>query len=187
MTIGILPIQSIASDCNKHPRPGCPSDVITDIDVHNAALSKQGQLQGQQQRQGQSNSTSNNTAITNNEVNPDEITVRQLGALVLQPNNNTSSCIKVWGIASGNKDAQGILGIPQRDRECDLDKAANDAFNQGQLMLGWSFKCNMKTINQQFNTVYKRDANYKMVVKRNATPQERHEACMRNISQYLEK
>lgn len=136
---------------------------------------------------GNSSSGGNSLSVEENHPDDIEVEVRQLGTLVSQPNNNTSSCIKVWGIASGNKDIQGIFGIPQRDMQCDLDKAANDAFAQNNYLLGWSFKCNMKSIQKMYRTTYRRDHNGEMVVTHLKAGPERHEACMRNIRRYAPK
>ena len=79
--------------------------------------------------------------IENTEVHPDDIEIRQLGTIYNNPNNNTASCLKVWGIATGTKDAQGALGVPFESTNCNVDLAARDAFAQGNYELGWWWSC----------------------------------------------
>ena len=63
---------------------------------------------------------------------------------VFVPNNNTESCLRVFGIAFPTKDGSAILGLPWRSQPCDLEASADDAFAQGNVVLGWMFKCQMK-------------------------------------------
>ncbi|MGI9250796.1 MAG: hypothetical protein ACR2PR_06325 [Pseudohongiellaceae bacterium] len=174
----------------------------------------QGQIQGQGQGQAQgqigiNKSTNNNNSsaksgsyssskagaaagaksnvnIENTEVHPDDITVRQLGNVYLNPSNNTSRCIKAWGIATGNKDIQGVLGVPTRDRECDLNVAAEQAFKQGNMLLGWQFKCNMKSVNRLFKTTYTTENGQVNSVSRHKTAQDRHARCMSAVKRTLQ-
>jgi len=71
---------------------------------------------------------------------------------VLVPNNNTESCLRVFGLAFGNSDTSTVLGIPWRSGPCDLEASADDAFAQGNLVLGWMFKCKMKANKKAFGS-----------------------------------
>ncbi len=61
--------------------------------------------------------------------------------VVLVPNNNTESCLRVVGIAWGKNGESGALGWPFRSKKCDYEGNADDAFAQGNLELGWWWKC----------------------------------------------
>jgi len=61
--------------------------------------------------------------------------------IVLVPNNNTESCLRVFGIMFSNQQGGGGLGIPWRSKKCDYEQAADDAFAQGEQKLGWYWKC----------------------------------------------
>ena len=70
--------------------------------------------------------------------------------VVLVPNNNTESCVRVWGIAFGKDGSSGALGIPWRSAKCDFEQAADDAFAAGERDLGWFWKCHNKNLYKQF-------------------------------------
>lgn len=70
--------------------------------------------------------------------------------VVLVPHNNTANCQRVYGLGGGNNSGNVVLGVPFRDRTCDLEAAADDAFAQGNLTLGWVFKCKQKNIRKAF-------------------------------------
>lgn len=72
--------------------------------------------------------------------------------LVLVPNNNTESCLRVFGLAFGNKNGSGMIGVPWRSYACDLEAAADDAFAQGNLVLGWTWKCKMRASVRAFGS-----------------------------------
>ena len=72
--------------------------------------------------------------------------------LVLVPNNNTESCLRVFGFAFGNKDASGMFGIPWRSAKCDYEQAADDAFAAGERDLGWFWKCQNKNLYKRFQS-----------------------------------
>ena len=61
--------------------------------------------------------------------------------IVMVPNNNTESCLRVFGIMFSNQQGGGGLGIPWRSKKCDFEQAADDAFAQGEQKLGWYWKC----------------------------------------------
>lgn len=69
---------------------------------------------------------------------------------VLVPNNNTESCLRVWGIAWGEGGKSGALGVPWRSKACDFEQAADDAFAAGERSLGWFWKCQNKSLARPF-------------------------------------
>lgn len=70
--------------------------------------------------------------------------------VVLVPNNNTESCLRVWGISFGNSDGAGGIGIPWRSKKCDYEQAADDAFAAGERELGWFWKCQNPNLYRSF-------------------------------------
>lgn len=69
---------------------------------------------------------------------------------VLVPNNNTESCVRVWGLAFGRNGESGALGIPWRSKKCDYEQAADDAFAAGERELGWFWKCQNPNLYKSF-------------------------------------
>lgn len=65
--------------------------------------------------------------------------------LILVPNNNTEPCLRVFGLAFGNKEGSGMFGVPWRSKQCDYKGYAADADAQGNLELGWFWRCHMKS------------------------------------------
>lgn len=82
---------------------------------------------------------SDNSSTENNSTN-----------VVLVPNNNTESCLRVWGIAFGNEGASGGIGIPWRSKKCDYEQAADDAFAAGERETGWFWKCENPNLYRSF-------------------------------------
>lgn len=126
-------------------------------DQHQGQGQEQGQHQGQQQ--GQSNAVTVETAAAggaaNNEGN--ELSVNSTyesgpADLVLVPNNNTESCLRVFGFAFGNTDGSGMFGVPWRSKQCDYKGFASDADAQGNIALGWFWRCHMKTAYKTFKS-----------------------------------
>jgi len=72
--------------------------------------------------------------------------------VVLVPNNNTESCVRVWGIAFGKDGSSGAIGIPWRSAKCDYEQAADDAFAAGERDLGWFWKCQNKSLYKRFKS-----------------------------------
>lgn len=70
--------------------------------------------------------------------------------LILVPNNNTESCVRVIGFAFGNSEGSGMLGWPYRSRSCDFEQAADDAFAAGEREWGWFWKCHNRSLARQF-------------------------------------
>ena len=125
---------------------------------------KQGQQQKQRQQQEQDQSTDvdvgvdvdTNLAATaeaeaSNQGNT-QVTEFEASAPspVLVPNNNTESCLRVFGFAGSTRDGSALFGIPWRSKECDLEAAADDAFAQGRMELGWRLKCKQRNIRKTF-------------------------------------
>ena len=114
----------------------------------------QGQKQGQ--AQGQAQIAKGGTATASNDGN--ELTVggdtsnveNNTSQVVLVPNNNTESCVRVWGIAFGRDSSSGAIGIPWRSAKCDYEQAADDAFAAGERDLGWFWKCQNKNLYKRF-------------------------------------
>lgn len=70
--------------------------------------------------------------------------------VVLVPNNNTESCVRVFGLAFGKNGESGAIGWPWRSRACDFEQAADDAFAAGERDLGWFWKCQNKNVARPF-------------------------------------
>lgn len=104
-----------------------------------------------------SRSTSSQGALSSNASN-DGVTVEgdrvenNSSNIVLVPNNNTESCLRVWGISFGKDGTAGALGIPWRSGACDFEQAADDAFAAGERDLGWFWKCKSKNLFKQFKS-----------------------------------
>jgi hypothetical protein len=124
---------------------------------------KQYQDQAQDQAQDQSqtatadaasSSASDSSSSSSNDGN--QLTVEgdsvenNSSNVVLVPNNNTESCLRVWGIAFGKNGESAALGIPWRSKQCDFEQAADDAFAAGERELGWFWKCQNKSLYRIF-------------------------------------
>lgn len=137
---------------------GKPKPPVTNQEQGQSQHQGQGQAQGQKQTsKASSDAYSNSLAISDssatNEGNSLSVnTVNESGPadLVLVPNNNTESCLRVFGLAWGNKDASGMLGIPWRSGKCDYEQAADDAFAAGERETGWFWKCQNKNLYKRF-------------------------------------
>ena len=70
--------------------------------------------------------------------------------VVLVPNNNTESCVRVFGLAFGKNGESAAIGWPWRSRACDFEQAADDAFAAGERDLGWFWKCQNKNVARPF-------------------------------------
>lgn len=114
----------------------------------------QGQKQGQDQAQSQHQSTesySESQADANNEgVTVSSNYESGPGTVFLSPHNNTANCQRVYGLGGGNTSGNVVFGVPFRDKTCDLEAAADDAFSQGNINLGWVFKCKQKNLRKAF-------------------------------------
>jgi len=143
--------------------------VLIVVAARNAAASNpryQDQDQDQKQHQDQEQSVTINVetpggqletlGATTTTVNDNESssvsfnTENNSSNTVLVPNNNTESCLRVFGFGIPTSEGSVILGIPWRSGACDLEAAADDAFAQGQLALGWTFKCKQKALKKAF-------------------------------------
>ena len=114
------------------------------------------QHQGQHQKQtakggdAVSDATASNEGVnTSVEVGGDQVE-NNSSNVVLVPNNNTESCLRVWGIAWGKNGESGALGIPWRSKKCDFEQAADDAFAAGERELGWFWKCQNKNLHKRW-------------------------------------
>ena len=90
--------------------------------------------------------TENNSAVT---VEGDQVE-NNSSNVVLVPNNNTESCVRVFGLAFGRNGESGALGVPWRSKACDYEQAADDAFAAGERELGWFWKCQNKNLYKIF-------------------------------------
>ena len=138
----------------------------------NPPKSEPSQLQQQQQQQQQwqnqeSSQHQSNEALSESIANSDaaasasndgnSLSVnsayeRGPAEVVLVPHNNTANCQRVYGLGGGNTSGNIVLGFPFRDKTCDLEAAADDAFAQGNIELGWVFKCKQKNLQKAFGS-----------------------------------
>ena len=122
-------------------------------------MQDQGQHQGQEQGQTQANSLTNDidassVASLNNasdQANSQSTTFTSSPNIVLVPNNNTENCLRVIGLSFANTSGGGGLGIPYRSAKCDFEQAGDDAFAQGNIRLGWYWKCHNSNLYKQFS------------------------------------
>lgn len=118
---------------------------------------QQGQIQGQAQSSS-SVSTSNAAAAASaqqDQANQQNITSNyeaQAPDVILIPNNNTENCLRIWGLSFSTTSGGAGLGIPWRSKKCDFEAAADDAFAQGQIKMGWYWKCKNKNLYKQIGT-----------------------------------
>lgn len=115
----------------------------------------QKQHQKQQQEQAQIQSTIA-SSVASSEQAQDNVqqTTFEGGApdIVMVPNNNTEQCLRVIGIMFSNSSGGGGIGYPYRSRKCDYEAAADDAFAQGNVELGWYWKCQNKNLYKKFGS-----------------------------------
>ena len=72
--------------------------------------------------------------------------------VVLVPNNNTESCLRVWGLSWGNSSGAGGIGIPHRSAPCDYEQAADDAAAIGDHNMAWFWRCHKKNVYKPFKS-----------------------------------
>jgi len=70
--------------------------------------------------------------------------------VVLVPNNNTESCLRVWGLSWGNSSGAGGIGYPHRSAPCDFEQAADDAGAVGDHRMAWYWRCHKSNIYKPF-------------------------------------
>jgi hypothetical protein len=123
----------------------------------NSQDQRQDQHQGQEQGQHQNAHANANAeaagGAANNEGNNLSVNSNYEGGpadLLLVPNNNTENCLRVFGFSFGNKDGSGMFGFPWRSKQCDYKGFAADADAQGNLELGWFWRCHMKSAYKVF-------------------------------------
>jgi hypothetical protein len=115
----------------------------------------QGQNQLQDQDQDQSQTATGGSSSSSNEgididASENNKIENNSSNTVLVPNNNTESCLRVFGIAWGKGGESGALGVPWRSAKCDFEQAADDAFAAGERELGWFWKCKNKNLYKGF-------------------------------------
>lgn len=102
----------------------------------------------QSSSQGALSSNASNDGVT---VGGDTSNVENNSSnVVLVPNNNTESCLRVFGFGWGKDGSSGGFGVPWRSKACDFEQAADDAFAGGERDLGWFWKCQNKNLYKQF-------------------------------------
>lgn len=120
---------------------------------------KQEQDQTQSQSQGQEQTATGGSATSNNDGNTLDAGDVNVGGdqvennastVVLVPNNNTESCVRVFGLAFGKNGESGAIGFPWRSAKCDFEQAADDAFAAGERDLGWFWKCENPNLYKTF-------------------------------------
>ena len=70
--------------------------------------------------------------------------------IVLVPNNNTESCLRIWGLSWGNSSGAGGLGYPHRSAACDFEQAGDDAAAIGDHQMAWYWRCHKRNIWKTF-------------------------------------
>lgn len=106
---------------------GSVGDVSTVVDVDTGSAAAG----------AEANNTGNNLSVTA-ESGP--------ANLVLVPNNNTESCLRVFGFSGGNRQGSAMFGIPFRSSACDYDKAADAAAATGDHETAWFWRCHKKAL-----------------------------------------
>ena len=115
----------------------------------------QTQTQHQGQHQGQTQNTesisSNNVDIGNQSAaNIDIKSAKNAPDIILVPQGHTSNCQRTYGISFSNGEGGAGLGWPYRDKNCDFDNEAADAFAAGQHAIGWFWNCHKKSAYKVF-------------------------------------
>ncbi len=128
---------------------GHPKQPPKTVNTTHTTTQVQGQHQGQTQH-AESTASNNvdigNASAANLEVN------HQASApdVVLVPQGHTSNCQRTYGISFSNTGGGGGLGWPYRDKQCDYDNEAADAFAAGQHAIGWYWNCHKKSAYKVF-------------------------------------
>lgn len=92
--------------------------------------------------------------------------------VVLVPNNNTESCLRVFGLSFGNSSGAGGIGYPWRSSACDFEQAADDAAAIGDHTLAWFWRCHKKNVHKPFR-------------KEGMTKQDAVQACHEKMVSFL--
>ncbi len=119
--------------------------------AHEQCGHNQGQDQGQSHDQTATRGAGNAANEVKVENNTSFSSESNNTNVVLVPNNNTSGCMRVWGISFGGREGAAALGIPTRDEACDLELAADDAAAIGQHDIAWFWRCHKKNLYKQFD------------------------------------
>jgi len=107
----------------------------------------QTQRQGQGQRQKQTASASANQTQGNAQSTTFEGSAPDV---ILIPNNNTESCLRVFGLAFSNQSGGGGIGYPWRSAACDFQRIADDSAARGDHRLADYWRCHKKNIYKTF-------------------------------------
>ena len=120
-----------------------------------APTNKQRQKQQQQQAQttqvGVEASAASSAINEGNSLSTNTHVEASAPDIVMIPSNNTSNCMKVYGLSFSNTNGGGGLGWPYRDKSCDFEQAADDAAATGQHTIAWYWRCHKKNLYKQFN------------------------------------
>lgn len=70
--------------------------------------------------------------------------------LTLVPQGHTAGCQRTYGLQFGDSNSGAGIGWPFRDKDCDYDNEAADAFASGQMEIGWYWNCHKKSSYKPF-------------------------------------
>ena len=131
-------------------------------------MQDQKQVQKQNQKQMQSQEMSNVVSTTStasvsgvsaaggdSSMEYNSVVESSAPDIIMVPSNNTSDCMKVYGLSFSNTGGGGGLGWPYRDKACDFESAADDAAAEGQHVIAWYWRCHKKNLHKQFKNVTK--------------------------------
>lgn len=90
------------------------------------------------------------TEVDSPQSNSQTIEFETSPTLTLVPQGHTAGCQRTYGISFGNTDSAGGIGWPFRDKDCDYDNEAADAFASGQHKIGWYWNCHKKSAYKPF-------------------------------------
>lgn len=156
MTIAtlLLVIAGLAHAGEKeYPPPPPPSPPANEIDVSQSqtGISKSGaKSYSESSAQSASEAASDAQSSSSNSLNQ----TYEAGApdIVLIPQGHTSNCQRTYGLSFADKNGGGGVGWPYRDKNCDYDNEAADAFAAGQYKQGWFWNCQKKSSYSAFRS-----------------------------------
>ncbi len=128
----------------------------------NKPTMKQNQKQQQQQAQtqGMSNVISTSAAASvsgvsagggNSSLEYSSVVESSAPDIIMVPSNNTSDCMKVYGLSFSTQSGGAGIGWPYRDKSCDFESAADDAAAEGQHGIAWYWRCHKKNLYKTFD------------------------------------
>jgi len=127
-----------------------PGGQVQDQDQYQDQYQDQAQGQDQGQIATGGNATGGNASNEGIDISDNSRVENTNTSIVLVPNNNTESCIRVFGLAFGKDGAAGSIGWPWRSKACDFEQAGDDAFAGGEREIGWFWKCKSKNLYGEF-------------------------------------